>query len=273
MKPLWYLGSLVKSSIFFILVGLLLSSCNPEYDDFKIVTGPEIEILNVIDVGLSIDTQGEIVLKGGVSIPTPIHTEIFDVNWNVGFEKVLVAASSKTNHLYIVWEDENGQIHSETYDIQKPFNINFAKEDWVRNISNRGQGTIVVAIEKQKFLAEANWQPTDKDEWSNIVSVRMPSLNEIRDDLLSIWDANLLDVKDIPSPGKEPYHGTANPDKEYLWSYYWCAKNKETIVYDWPRGQKLDMLVEYVFDTEVNDGVKSYPPGKYQHILIIEVAD
>ena len=298
-------------SIFVVLL-VFLSGCNLKEEGITVSTGPEIDILNVVDVGLNVDNNGEIVLEGGVSIPTPIHTEIFDVNWNIGFEKVLKEAADKTYFLYVVWENENGTVN-EIYDIRQPFQITFERKDWVKKIARAGDNSIVVAIEKQELLAEVSWQPSNEQTWSNIISVRMPTLNEIRKDLISIWDANLLDVNDINSPGSRTYNGTVEPNREYLWPYYWCTKasdilednvkhikitfyvNEEvvpkdnvfyyhydtntnwncgywaTVVSDWPRGDRLEMILEYIFDTEVYDGVKNYPAGKYRHILYIDV--
>jgi len=72
-------------------------------------------------------------------------------------------------------------------------------------------------------------QTPEAEAWSNPVSVRMPTLNEIRADMLSIWDANDLSMGDITSPGLRSFNGTARVGKEYLWPVFWCALDKETL--------------------------------------------
>lgn len=67
------------------------------------------------------------------------------------------------------------------------------------------------------------------EEWTGIISARMPTLNEIRGNMLSIWDANTLTLTDLTSPGTRSYSGTATPNKEYLWPIYWCAVDNLTL--------------------------------------------
>ena len=57
----------------------------------------------------------------------------------------------------------------------------------------------------------------------------MPTLNEIREELLSIWDANGLIVEDMHAPGIQNFSGSAAADQEYLWPIYWCAVDRATL--------------------------------------------
>jgi len=57
----------------------------------------------------------------------------------------------------------------------------------------------------------------------------MPTLNEIRQDLLSVWDANGLKLGDMTSPGEQSYTGTVVSNREYLWPIYWCSIDKSTL--------------------------------------------
>jgi hypothetical protein len=66
-------------------------------------------------------------------------------------------------------------------------------------------------------------------EWSGLLSVRKPTLNEIRQEMSSIWDANNLSLGDMLSPDVRSLRGTAQQKKEYLWPIYWCAKDQETL--------------------------------------------
>lgn len=73
--------------------------------------------------------------------------------------------------------------------------------------------------------------------WNDILSARMPTLNEIRVGRpISIWDANFLTVRDMHEPGFDEYFGTVQVGREYLVPVYWCtatasllAQNTENI--------------------------------------------
>jgi serine/threonine-protein kinase len=101
---------------------------------------------------------------------------------------------------------------------------------------------------------------TDDNVWSGIVSARLPTLNEIRDELLSIWDANGLIVEDMLTPGIKTYTGSALVKREYLWPVYWCALDKATLDENMENistiftvnGEKLpdEYIFEYYLDTE-----------------------
>ena len=75
-------------------------------------------------------------------------------------------------------------------------------------------------------------QPTETrvNDWSGILSVRMPTLNEIRaEDPVSIWDANLLDVADMREPGVDTYSGEAQYGQEYLLPVFWCTSTPDLL--------------------------------------------
>jgi serine/threonine-protein kinase len=70
---------------------------------------------------------------------------------------------------------------------------------------------------------------TAENAWSEIISARMPTLNEIRENLVSVWDANGLSVGDMKFPGIQSFTGNVDADQEYLWPVYWCALDKVTL--------------------------------------------
>lgn len=62
------------------------------------------------------------------------------------------------------------------------------------------------------------------NDWSGILSVRMPTLNEIRAEApVSLWDENLIDVRDMYAEGIASYSGKASVNAKYLLPVYWCA--------------------------------------------------
>jgi len=69
--------------------------------------------------------------------------------------------------------------------------------------------------------------------WSGILSVRIPTLNEIRAEIpVSIWDSNNLNVRDMRSPGLDSYSGEARYGKEYLFPVYWCTTTSDLLTYN-----------------------------------------
>ena len=97
-------------------------------------------------------------------------------------------------------------------------------------------------------------QPKTENIWSEPVLARMPTLNEIREDMLSIWDANRLSLGDMTSPSVRSFTGTANANKEYLWPIYWCAIDRPTLDMDVENISTVFMVNgekvpdEYIFD-------------------------
>jgi serine/threonine protein kinase len=69
---------------------------------------------------------------------------------------------------------------------------------------------------------------TNETAWSEIISVRQPTLNETRD-MLSIWVANSLVVEDILSPGVQTFSGSVDANEQYLWPIYWCSIDQATL--------------------------------------------
>jgi serine/threonine protein kinase len=104
---------------------------------------------------------------------------------------------------------------------------------------------------------------TDENAWSEIISVRLPTLNETRD-LLSIWDANALIVEDMLSPGVQTFSGDVDANSEYLWTVYWCAVDRATLERNLEKFSTFFMVDgekvpdEYIFEyyVDANDGWK-----------------
>lgn len=74
--------------------------------------------------------------------------------------------------------------------------------------------------------------PTDESSaWSGALNVRKPTLNEIRaEDPVSLWDANLINVRDMRQPGTDGYRGKARVGEDYLFPVYWCGTSSELLV-------------------------------------------
>ncbi len=104
---------------------------------------------------------------------------------------------------------------------------------------------------------------TEENAWSEIVSLRTPTLNEIPD-LVSIWDANALIVEDMLSPGVQTFSGSVDTNGEYLWPVYWCAVDIATLDRNMENISTIFMVNgekvpdEYIFEyyLDANDGWK-----------------
>jgi hypothetical protein len=104
-------------------------------------------------------------------------------------------------------------------------------------------------------------QPSETrvNDWSGILSVRMPTLNEIRaEDPVSIWDANLLDVADMREPGVDTYSGEAQYGQEYLLPVFWCTSTPDL----------LDQNIDYIDTVFLING--EVVPEKYVFNFIYE---
>jgi hypothetical protein len=84
------------------------------------------------------------------------------------------------------------------------------------------------------------------------LSVRQPTLYEIKNNSIpDIWEANSLQIQDMPNPDIQIYMGSVQRGKEYLFPIYWCARSTKLL------GENLKSLSVYFV---VND---KPIPGKY----------
>ena len=128
---------------------LNLYGCNTPPPTFEIGPQAQIEIPNVgeVEVAVTIDTNGDVVLSGSVS-QTLKQIGPVGVGWTAGFEKVLYESRQETNtpSLFILWEDDSGEIWREQYDIGQPFHVTFNDDQRVRDLKSDGRN-VLVAVE------------------------------------------------------------------------------------------------------------------------------
>ncbi len=137
-----------KLLIISLLATSLLTSCGGKttYN-----TGPSYEY-GPVSISATVNNDGEIQLSGKLSsAPYPlVYKGVYlgSVSWDVGFETTWNQAKEKQNALFVLFED-NGNIVQQEYDIGKPFEIDFANDQWVRKIKSDGNGNVVVFVEKR----------------------------------------------------------------------------------------------------------------------------
>jgi hypothetical protein len=140
-----------KTLLVSLLLVVLLSACGRTTGS----TGPSLD-LQVVQVGLHLNSDGEFVLDGSVSVPLTPIIPVPGLQWDVAFETVLnETKNTKTNYLVILWQEPDGQVYEQDYPIGQPFKITFEHDQWVRDISHdTASGNIVVFVEKQKLAAQ-----------------------------------------------------------------------------------------------------------------------
>jgi hypothetical protein len=136
----------------------LLSACGTNTTYY---TGPSVDVADVIQVSMHLNSRGEFVVGGQVSVPLARAENLGGISWDFGFETVLNQAAEKSNYLIILWQDGSGDIREDDYAIGQPFKITFEHDQWVERIEHAGQGNIIVSVEKQEIpMTVAPPQPT-----------------------------------------------------------------------------------------------------------------
>lgn len=144
-------GGHMKSIAYSLLLLAILSGCGSTTES----TGPSVHIGNVVQIGLHLNSKGEFVLDGQVSVPLTPMDELVGASWDFAFETVLNKAKHKSNYLIVLWQDANGNIMEDDYPIGQPFQINFEHDQWVRRIERIGDGNIIVSVEKQAMAVQS----------------------------------------------------------------------------------------------------------------------
>ena len=140
----------MKSVAYSLLFLIFLAGCGST----TVSTGPSVHVGNVAQIGLHLNTKGEFVIDGQVSIPLTPPDEPVGASWDIAFETVLNKAQQESNYLIVLWDDGKGNIIENDYSIGQPFDITFEHDQWVREIKRAGNGNIIVSVEKQAMAVE-----------------------------------------------------------------------------------------------------------------------
>lgn len=134
----------MKKLLSFVVV-IVLAGCNVRGGGSS---GPQITIAEIYSIALTVDTDGEIHLSGEVAIPTPLRSKFVDLDWLVAFDLTFNEAVQSKNALYLLYENEDGVIIQDVYELDSSFEISFARNEWVRKINDVGDGSLVVFVER-----------------------------------------------------------------------------------------------------------------------------
>lgn len=219
----------------YVLCAVLLSSCQA---DTTVYTGPVVNA-GPVTISATLNSNGEIVIGGALSIPTPLGIRELGLSWEVGFETTIKQASTKQYTLFILYKDESGQIIQNEYAINEPFEINFSDEQWVRQIKNPGSGNIIVAVEYKVAKSDAaqaqpqepinNVVPTKNINQSNITPTAIANQAPCTNVTITVTDTNNGDiihiqcsnwVYDTPLLAKGVY--AVDPDNKF---FVYCSNS------------------------------------------------
>ena len=102
--------------------------------------------LGPVSAGLYVNSRGEVVLDANVRVTLVGVRNLGGISFVTGVNTVLRQAASTQNHLFLVWENEFGEIYRSEYDMGKPYDIHFTSSEWVRDIHSVGDGNLVVSV-------------------------------------------------------------------------------------------------------------------------------
>jgi len=250
-----------------------------------------------ITVSASVNSNGEFVLGGSYS-HCLIGTDFLGVDLVVGFEKTLNEAKNKSNYLFVVWEDELGDVWRDKYNIGEQFTVNFEREQWVRQIHTDKNGNVIVSVDSHRISG------------SNVRASR-PTSQEVGK-LPNLW--NKAGYSDITAPtGSDPksYFVTINSNEEWRWGFSWSAVDRNTLqeilepfsielfvngeklsdsqiltyedttskgwpcvrwvtkLSNWPDGGRVELEVRYRLEERIYDGQYSFSPGLYRQVIVV----
>ncbi|MBK6793410.1 MAG: SH3 domain-containing protein [Anaerolineales bacterium] len=144
------------------LVLLCLTACGGETTGYTSVNAGN----EKVKVSASINTNGEIQVSGAYVIKEFNAGKLGRVSWEVGIAHTWDLAKSKSNTLFILYEDD-GEIIQKEYYIGQPFLVTFAYDQWVRSVEDDGNGNIVITVERRVAPispAAADPKPTSKPQ-------------------------------------------------------------------------------------------------------------
>lgn len=163
-----------------LVISLLTIGCGSESSSSIYVAGEGYASdgeNNTISIRLTVNTRGDIILSGEYARRI-IGTDYLGFNSVAGWDKTLNQAKTKRNHLYILWENSNGEIQRDTYNIGRTFRINFREEDWVRRIESDSNDNIIVFVERDKLVEDSNSSSNNTSN-NNSGSSSQPSVANI----------------------------------------------------------------------------------------------
>jgi hypothetical protein len=133
----------VRIEFFVAVCMLVFSGCSNPTQGVSVTGGVD---AGPINVAVSIDANGRVSVSGGFA--PKIQVGLGPVGLELGIQKTLELTAQKPYYLFILWEDANGQVQRDEYEIGKKFNVVFAQGEHVRQIQGQSD-SIIVVVEHQ----------------------------------------------------------------------------------------------------------------------------
>lgn len=292
-------------TIFFILMAVVLVGCNVRGSG---ATGPQITIAKIYSIALTVNDDSEIHLSGQIAIPTPLRTKLIDLDWLVAFDLVFNEAQQAKNSLFVLYDDDFGNIAKDVYAIDQPFKLEFARNEWVRKIQNTEDGSIVVFVERFGNQTQIHFSRLESFELAGCSSaIKCPDaarpytlFNEgvdIGDGMYHEADisssASILFLKGWCTNGQSLLHQNLEHIKfvfnidgisytDYLEGQYHSQPNVDNaneidycylegaVIQDWKPGS-YDIQFGFATDTEIYDGWDTFPAQEFMNRFVFTV--
>jgi hypothetical protein len=165
----------MKWSFAIILIAtLLLSSCGNPTDNGQVYVGAE---AGPIDVIISVDNNGKVAVSGGIA--PKFKVGLGPVELKVGIQKTIELTSERPYYLFVIWQDETGEVQREEYEIGKTFHVIFTQNEQIQEIQGNNNSVIVVVNKSETGFASSDLPtaqviaPTSPPSPSNILSPSM----------------------------------------------------------------------------------------------------
>jgi len=139
------MDKMLKTVVFlFISASMALAGCSSRTTTKQ---GPSINA-GPVTISATINDYGEVTLSGSYQYAL-VGNDVVGAGIQVEFQDTLNAAQQKSNTLYILYKDAQGQVHRQEYDINQPFDITFTNQQWVQKIQRDDNGNVVVYVQVQ----------------------------------------------------------------------------------------------------------------------------
>lgn len=135
-------------SISCLVLAVSLAGCQPATPEpgGETFTGPSVHA-GPVTISAYYNSEGEVEVSGTYA-QTLIGNEYLGVTWDVGYQVTINEAKNKTFTLFILYQNNDEDIVRQEYKIDRPFEIRFTNEQWVKEIYHDGNRNIIVYVEQ-----------------------------------------------------------------------------------------------------------------------------
>lgn len=138
----------MRSSFTILLISIfILTSCDKIPGDSQIYVGAE---AGPAEITIGVNNEGKVSVSGGIAPKLKIG--LGPIELKVGIQQTFELTKQSPYTLFIIWEDNSGEIQREEYEIGKAFIVKFTDADKVQEISGINN-SIIVVVKKINVLS------------------------------------------------------------------------------------------------------------------------